>query len=216
MPSSAKQVFFRGYVFQVRDNVYEPSEDSFLFAEHLLNESGSYVLDVGAGCGILGVVAAANAARVVAVDINPYAVRCTRENARSNRVISKFSFIQGDLLAPLNAKEAFDLILFNAPYLPTDRAEGGHWLERAWAGGRNGRQIIDRFIYQSPNHLMPRGRILLVQSTLSDIKRTLESFGQRGLRAQVIAAEDLPFFESVALIEARHGQKSQKFKREGH
>ena len=205
MPSSTKRVFFRGYTFSVPDNVYEPAEDSFLFAEHLLNESGNYVLDVGAGCGILGVVAAANAARVVAVDINPYAVRCTRENAKSNRVIDKFSFIQGDLLAPLNTEEAFDLILFNAPYLPTARTESKYWLERAWAGGRNGRQIIDRFIYQSPNHLMPRGRILLLQSNLSDIKRTLERLSQKGLMVKVVAMQDLPFFESVALIEARFG-----------
>jgi release factor glutamine methyltransferase len=204
MPSLAKRVFFRDYIFDVPGTIYEPAEDSFFFAEHLLSEAGDYVLDVGAGCGILGIVAAANAARVIAIDINPHAVRSARENARLNHVINKFSFIQGDLFAPLNAEEAFDLILFNAPYLPTGSNEAGSWLERAWAGGRNGRQIINKFVCQSPNHLRSRGRILLLQSTLSDIKRTLNSLSQRGLRAQVVAMQDLPFFESLALIEARH------------
>jgi release factor glutamine methyltransferase len=210
MPSSSKQAFFKDYVFNVHNDVYDPAEDSFLFAEYLLNQSAKYVLDVGAGCGILGIVAAANAARVVAVDINPYAVRCTLENAELNGVIDKFSSIQGDLLSPLNPEEAFDLVLFNAPYLPTDRNEGKHWLERAWAGGRHGRQTIDRFIRQSPNHLTPSGRILLLQSTLSDIEITLKSFGQRDLKARIVTTRDLPFFESVILIEAKHKQESQE------
>jgi release factor glutamine methyltransferase len=204
MSSSTKRVFFKGYAFNVFDHVYEPAEDSFLFAEYLQGESGKHVLDVGAGCGILGVVAAANASRVVAVDINPHAVRCTRENAKLNRVIEKFSFIQGDLLNSLNMSEAFNLILFNAPYLPTSPAEGESWLERAWAGGKTGRHIIDRFVCQSSNHLMPHGRILLLQSTLSSVERTLDSFSEKGLKAQIIAMQDLPFFESIVLIEAGH------------
>ena len=216
MSSSAKRVFFKGYAFNVYDYVYEPAEDSFLFAEYLHGENGKHVIDVGAGCGILGVVAAANASRVVAIDINPHAVRCARENAKLNRVIDKFSFIQGDLLGSLSLSKLFHLILFNAPYLPTSPGEGESWPERAWAGGRNGRQIIDRFIFQSPSHLLPHGRILLLQSTLSDVKRTLESFSRRGLKAQIVAMQDLPFFESVALIEAKHSQKSQELNRVKH
>jgi release factor glutamine methyltransferase len=208
MPSSTKQVFFKDHVFQVLDDVYEPAEDSFLFAERLLKEVGSDVLDVGTGCGILGIVIAANAARVVAVDINPFAVRCARENAKLNRVIDKLSFIQGNLLTSLNRRKAFDLILFNAPYLPTGCTEGKSWLERAWAGGRNGRQIINSFICQAPNHLMPNGRIFLLQSTLSDVEKTLIGFSQMGLTGKIVAKRDLPLFESVVLIEARYGEDS--------
>jgi len=204
MHSSAKQVVFKDYVFNVSEYVYEPAEDSFLFAEYLLSESGKYVLDMGTGCGILGVVAAASDSRVVAVDINPYAVRCARENARLNHVADKFSFIRGDLFGSLKANVLFDLILFNAPYLPTNRREGKSWLEHAWAGGINGRRIIDKFISQSSSHLLPRGRVLLLQSTLSGVEKTLKSFKGKGLKARTLLVEDLPFFESIVLIEARH------------
>jgi len=204
MSSSAKRVFFKGYAFNVYDYVYEPAEDSFLFAEYLHGENGKHVIDVGAGCGILGVVAAANASRVVAIDINPHAVRCARENAKLNRVIDKFSFIQGDLLGSLSLSKLFHLILFNAPYLPTSPGEGESWPERAWAGGKTGRRIIDKFICQSSKHLMPEGRILLLQSTLANVERTLHSFNEIGLKAQIIAVRDLPFFESIVLIEAEH------------
>jgi release factor glutamine methyltransferase len=206
MPSSAKQMFFNDHVFNVPENVYEPAEDSFLFAEYLVSESGKHVLDVGTGCGILGVVVAANAARIVAIDISPYAVRCARENAELNGVIGKFYFIQGDLLHFLNVDDKFDLILFNAPYVPTDYCEDVSWLERAWAGGKTGGEVIDRFICQCPDHLMPSGRILLLQSTLSNVETTLKSFNREGLRAQIVAMRDLPFFESIVLIEATRAQ----------
>ena len=41
---------------------------------------GSIVLDMGTGSGVGAVFAARNAARVVAVDVNPEAVRCARIN----------------------------------------------------------------------------------------------------------------------------------------
>ncbi|MEM3760934.1 MAG: 50S ribosomal protein L11 methyltransferase, partial [Candidatus Bathyarchaeia archaeon] len=98
---SGKRVFFADYVFYVSENVYEPSDDSFFFAENLRVRKGDFVLDMGTGCGLLGIIAAAKASHVVAVDINPYAVRCAKENAKLNHVIDKMSFIQGDLFTPL-------------------------------------------------------------------------------------------------------------------
>ncbi|MEM2148161.1 MAG: hypothetical protein QXJ94_06110, partial [Candidatus Bathyarchaeia archaeon] len=53
-----KKVFFNNYVFHVWPEVYEPAEDSFLFAENLNMKNGENVLDMGTGCGILGIVAA--------------------------------------------------------------------------------------------------------------------------------------------------------------
>jgi len=45
--------------------------------------SDSEVLDMGTGSGVCAVFAAQHARRVVAVDINPAAVRCARINASS-------------------------------------------------------------------------------------------------------------------------------------
>src|SRR5438094_2660835 len=47
---------------------------------------GCRVLDLGSGSGAAGVLAAKGGAHVVAVDINPAAVRCTRINALLNDV----------------------------------------------------------------------------------------------------------------------------------
>ena len=203
MSLSGKKVFFADCEFRISENVYEPAEDSFLFAENLTVDEGDVVLDMGTGCGILGIVAAGRAKKVVEVDINPDAVHCARENAELNRVVDKMHFVQGDLFAPFRNEQKFDLILFNAPYLPTDSRDDHSWLGRAWAGGVAGRQVIDRFIREAPQYLKENGQLLLMQSTLSKVQRTLQQFESEGLAARVIAERDLPFFETLVLVEAK-------------
>jgi len=196
-------VNFGKFVFDVWENVYAPAEDSFLFAENLEVEEGSSVLDLGAGCGILGVIAAEKAAGVLSVDLNPFAVRCARANSVLNKLEGKMAFVQADLLTAFDENAKFDLILFNAPYLPAVEGEDETWIGRAWAGGVNGRQVIDRFISQVGRHLKAGGRVLLMQSTLANVEETAFRFGAHGLKASVKAERALPFFETLTLVEAK-------------
>jgi release factor glutamine methyltransferase len=194
------RVVFADSVFKISENVYVPAEDSFLFAENLKVTGGCKVVDMGTGCGILGVIAAKKADRVVAIDVNPYAVKCAKNNAEINGVGNRVSFIQGDLFAPLRNRKEFDLILFNAPYLPSEETEKDSWMGWAWDGGVSGRTVIDRFLWEAPKYLKPGGEIMLMQSTLSNVEQTLRNLEQRGLEANVIAKQDLPFFESIVLV----------------
>jgi len=196
----SSRVVFADHAFDIMENVYEPAEDSFLFAENLNVRRGCKVIDIGTGCGILAVIAAKKASQVVAIDVNPYAVKCAKNNAQINGVGNRISFVQGDLFAPLRIRKEFDLILFNAPYLPSEKNEKNSWIEWAWAGGTSGRNVIDKFLCEAPKHIRPDGEILLMQSTLSNVERTIRSLDESGLEAKVIAKQDLPFFESVVLV----------------
>jgi release factor glutamine methyltransferase len=205
MRSSTKQVFLRGFTFFVEENVYELAEDSFLFAENLPVERSGRIVDVGTGCGILAIVVAKNAERVLAVDLNPHAIHCALRNAKLNGVNDKIDFVQGDLLGAVKPYGKFDLILFNAPYLPVEGRDGS-WLSCSWAGGKSGREVIDRFIDQVPEHLNSNGLILLMQSSLSSVDKTLQRFAIEGLHARVVARQNLPFFEEITLIEVSRAQ----------
>jgi release factor glutamine methyltransferase len=112
-------------------------------------------------------------------------------------------FMQGDLFTFLNEEKKFDVILFNAPYLPSEEYEADFWLGRAWAGGLTGRQVIDPFISQAPCHLKLTGRLLLMQSTLANVAETQRNFATWNLNSQVVAERALPFFETLVLIEAK-------------
>lgn len=202
MPSLSKKMFFANFVFHVYENVYEPAEDSFLFVENLRVKPRDVIVDMGTGCGILGIVAASKASRILAVDISPLAIHCARENAKLNRVLDKVFFIQGDLFAPIRLGEKFDLILFNAPYLPSKHGEENSWFARAWAGGVDGRQVIDRFICEAPKYLKRSGRLSLMQSTLSDVSVTLQKLEKKGMKASIVAKQALPFFETIVLVRA--------------
>ena len=203
MHLSAKRVYFSKYVFDIWENVYEPAEDSFLFAENLNVQEAETVLDLGTGCGILGILAAEKASSVVSVDVNPYAIRCAKENAELNDVRNKIYYVQGNLFTALIESFKFDLVLFNAPYLPAGEDEMESWIGRAWAGGATGRQVIDRFIVEAPNYLNQKGRVLLMQSTLAGVDETLRKFATYGVSGRVVAECSLQFFETIKLIEAK-------------
>lgn len=203
MPSRNRKFFYEKYVFSVDENVYEPAEDSFLLAEKFDVKEGERVLDMGTGCGLLAIVAAEKASKVFAVDKNPYAVRCTSNNARLNNVSDKIEIIQGDMFTPFCNCIKFDKIAFNAPYLPKDESETESWLTQAWSGGPSGRDVIDEFIAKSPEHVDPDGRLFLLQSSIAGIEETFRAFEANGMNAGIVAECSLPFFETIVLFKAR-------------
>ena len=202
MPLYTKKAFFDDYIFNISDDVYEPAEDTFLFAENLKINEGVQVLDMGTGCGILGVLAAKKANAILSVDINPYAINCAKKNAAINCVQEKMTFLQCDLFSSISRRTKFDVILFNAPYLPSENKETAFWLGRAWSGGKTGRELINRFIWQAPSHLKKTGKLLLMQSTLSNLEQTQQAFKDCHLKTTIVAELALPFFETLVLVEA--------------
>jgi release factor glutamine methyltransferase len=201
MRSSSKKIFVNNYIFEVWKEVYEPAEDSLLFAENMKATPGSNVLDIGTGCGVLGVLAAKSADEVLSSDINPYAVRCAKENAVRNNTDGKMFFLQGDLFNPMGFDSKFDLVTFNAPYLPLESIDQFSWLEKAWDGGPRGRKIIDRFLEEVHGHLKKGGHVMLMQSNLCGITETLRVLKKHNLKPSVVAERNLPFFETISLIQ---------------
>jgi len=196
-----KKAYVEDFVFLVDEHVYEPAEDTYLVADRLDVSKSDTVLDLGTGCGLLAIVAAKKARTVVAVDVNPHAIECAAKNAEGNNV-TNIDFRRGDLFSSIKPNEKFSLIIFNSPYLPSEPDEEKTWIGKAWAGGENGRVVIDRFIMQAADFLGENGRIWLVQSSLSDVDKTVEMFSEQNLHATVVAQVKVAF-ETIVLVEAK-------------
>jgi HemK-related putative methylase len=144
---------------------------------------GATVLDMGTGSGVGAVFAAQSSGHVVAVDVNPAAVRCARINALLNEVESRVDVRQGDLFEPLD-QELFDVVLFNPPFF---RGEPGSELERAlWA-----EDVVERFAADLSSHLTARGWGLIVLSSDGNVEGILASFRGCGFRCTELAERDL-------------------------
>ncbi|MBU1201880.1 MAG: methyltransferase [Nanoarchaeota archaeon] len=161
--------------------VYEPAEDSFLLLKQIKNYAKGLVLDVGTGSGILAEEAAKYADIVVAVDVNPEAVAyCTKK-------YKHIEFRQSDLFS--NVPEKFNLIIFNPPYLPTEKKAPDIVLD----GGPKGYEIIERFLKFAKNHLKKGGVILLLFSSFSKKEKINKILSSEGYIYKEIAKQHIHF-----------------------
>ena len=191
---------YQGMEFLICDKVYEPADDTFLLAKNLLVKKSDNVLEIGTGTGIIAIIASKKVKRVVAVDINRYAVECAKKNSEIN--LARVDIRWGDLFDPVD-EEKFDLILFNTPYLPIEDDElVDDELEAAWNGGKDGRFVINRFIEGLVEHLNPAGRIQLVQSSLSNVEETTGRLMELGFEVSVTDSERF-FFEEIVVLTAK-------------
>lgn len=186
-----------GFPLLVLPGVFNPT--LFLTTEVLVRHleqhpfpDGCSVLDVGTGSGALAVAAARNAGRVVAVDVNPEAVRCAQINLLLNRVDDRSEIRRGSLFEPVSG-EVFDRVLCNPPYY---RGAPKTELERAFFAD----DFAERFAASLPAHLAPGGRALVVLSSDGDETGFSDAFGAASLAAGVVA-ETRVYGEPIRIYE---------------
>lgn len=158
-------------------DIYEPAEDSYLLQKYL-KLAKHRVLDMGTGSGIhaLTLVKNPNVLEVIAVDINPEAIKGLNKLIEE-KSLRKIKAIQSDLFE--NVRGHFNTIIFNPPYLPQDKGIE----DVALYGGKNGWEISERFFKQVSLYLFPDGTILFLFSSLTNkskineiIKKSLLEF----------------------------------------
>ncbi|HKP54297.1 MAG TPA: methyltransferase [Chloroflexia bacterium] len=150
-------------------------------------KSGSSVLDLGTGTGIAAIASArAGAGRVVAIDINPEAVKCAGHNIRAHQLQGQVDVRRGDLFAPVR-DEQFDLIISNPPYFKGDPRT---LAERAYMGGAQ-YEWIDRFASEAPLYLARGGSCLLVLGDAADVPAILARIRIAGWQIVEAARRDI-------------------------
>lgn len=140
-----------------------------------LDLTGKAVVEIGTGSGVLALSAARAGARsVLALDINPAAVRAAEGNAALNGLSGIVSARVSDLLSAARAHELFDVIISSPPSFsgePRDMAD------RAWHAGPSYRDIASLF-EQARRHLADEGVMYVLLSSDTDVA-LLESLARK-------------------------------------
>uniref|UniRef100_H0X4G1 Methyltransferase HEMK2 n=1 Tax=Otolemur garnettii TaxID=30611 RepID=H0X4G1_OTOGA len=176
-------------------DVYEPAEDTFLLLDALEAAAADLAgveicLEVGSGSGVVSAFLATMIgpqALYICTDINPEAAACTLETAHCNKV--HIQPVITDLVAGSNPAWArqTDVCVFVPYFSATPQGEvGSQGIAAAWAGGRNGREVMDRFFPVASDLLSPRGLFYLVtikENNPEEILKTMKTKGLRGTTA---------------------------------
>ncbi len=173
--------------------IYSPAEDSYFFAEFLKsylskNKIESYC-DMGTGSGILSEKASEflKIANILAIDLDKESADFVKEKG--------FKVLQSNLFSKISKKKKFDLITFNAPYLPEDEHNKEPLdSKRITTGGKKGDEIALKFLKQAFQHLNKTGKILLLVSSLTPLEK-IEEYSPK-----TIAKKNI-FFEELLILE---------------
>jgi len=172
-----------GKTLVVLPGVFAPLwSDSLLLAKVVKKEvkQGDTVLDLGTGTGIQGIFAAQKARSVLAVDINPKAVRCARLNAIRNNVKDTIKLKTSDLFSNIQGK--YNLIIFDPPFRwfkPRDMLE--------MAALDENYKTLKNFFKNVRNYLAEKGRILLVFSESGDLKFLEQLIKNHNFKKEIMA-----------------------------
>jgi release factor glutamine methyltransferase len=208
---------FCGQRILVEDGVFVPRHRTELLVELAVElardaspgRAATVLVDLCCGSGALGAVVASRlrpaGLELHAADIDTAAVRCARRNLASygGRVH------EGDLYAalPPALRGRVDILLANAPYVPTDAVAflppeaREHESLVALDGGSDGLSVLLRVIAEAADWIAPDGHLFL-ESSAEQATKLVSAALCTGLDARAEASEDVTVV--VATRPSRH------------
>ncbi len=165
---------FYGHRFRVDARVLVPRADTETLVDVALARTRSRSLSgkaldlcTGSGCVAIAFARQRPTWEVTAVEIEPGAAALARENALRLGAWNALRVQVGDLFAPLDPAERFDLVVGNPPYVADAEIPGlavdvrDHEPRRALAGGADGLDLVRRIVAAAPARLAPEGVLAL-------------------------------------------------------
>ena len=119
---------------------------------------GKTVIDMGTGCGIIGIAAARlGAKKVIMTDIDERAVHNAQKNISKYGLENVCEAVQGDLFNSIFGGTKADVQIFNHPYFLADPLPDEAW-SRMMLGGI---ELLRRYLHQAPRYSLADAAYLL-------------------------------------------------------
>ncbi|MEM4281672.1 MAG: methyltransferase domain-containing protein [Candidatus Caldarchaeum sp.] len=168
---------------------YKPSEDTFLLEDVLRSiDVRGLAAEVGCSTGYILRVLAELGFEVVGTDINAEAVSAAKESLRNH--YGSVHLVNASSL-PFRPS-SLDLVVANPPYLPGD----SEFYDPSIHGGPSGVETAIQVLTDSVETIEAEGKVVVVASSLSDLRRLLEHASQSGF-SLAEKVELRLFFESL-------------------
>ncbi|HEY6748278.1 MAG TPA: putative protein N(5)-glutamine methyltransferase [Mycobacteriales bacterium] len=184
---------FCGLRIVVEPGVFVPRRRTELLVREAAARRPRTVVELCCGSGAIGAALTAllGAPDVHAADIDPAAVRCARRNLPSAHVY------EGDLDAPLPPRlaGAVDVLVANAPYVPTDEIAlmppeaRDHEPRVALDGGADGLDLARRVVAAAPRWLAPAG-VVIVETSRRQAPELAAAASRAGLVPATVSDEE--------------------------
>jgi release factor glutamine methyltransferase len=159
-------VFYPGFILST--GIFLRHLDSFDLA-------GKKLLEIGAGSGIISLLAASKGAIVTSTDISPTAINNIHENTQKNKL--NLTVIESDLFKKV-PNILFDYIIITPPYYPKDPVG---FPEMAWYCGNNF-EYFEKLFQQLPEFYHDSCTVLMILSEDCNISWIMELAAVHGFK----------------------------------
>jgi release factor glutamine methyltransferase len=184
IPESGKLIKYLGKEFLVYPNTFWPFADSQPLVKNFTVKAGESVLDVGTGSGVIAIFSCySGASRVVAVDINPAAIKSAKHNAKMHGFDDIMTVKKSNLFQRIGS-EQFDVITANLPF----RHKEAHDVV-ARSQWDTDFKTNTRFFEQVNKYLKPGGRIYFSQAVFGPIKEIRALAKAAGFSMRTLSTE---------------------------
>ncbi|MFA5745286.1 MAG: HemK2/MTQ2 family protein methyltransferase [archaeon] len=201
---------FKDYSLDIPARVYLPSDDTDLMIDVLeeeivkSNKQIKKAIEIGSGNAFLSLEVYPNVKEITSIDINPIVIDYLLD-VKEQYSLDKMKVVYSNLFDSVDEQKKFDLIIFNPPYVPSEEIEYDedddeiNGYDLAVDGGKDGREIIDRFIEQLSDHLAQDGVCFLLVSSHNDVPSVIKTVEERKLNAEIKGTKKL-FFEELFVL----------------
>jgi release factor glutamine methyltransferase len=192
---------FCGLEFEVEPGVLIPRPETELLVETAVRCAGTQpaagrrpvIVDLGTGSGCIALSLARRLPLAVlyAADCSAEALRVARRNAERHGAVGQVTFLEGDLLKPLQARGLtgrVDILVSNPPYIAEHEWEALQPEVRlfepriALAGGEDGLAVYRRLVREAAGLLNTTGWLIMEvgQGQAESVRTLIEATGRYG------------------------------------